>query len=239
MPDETNQSLASECEQTLQNDLSDQLFFELFKLILGWMRVITSRQMYRKLDVEQIAIDVLFELSLFVGKRELNVDVPTIESVFGICRSIAKRRVIDAVHAENCKKRAGGKQDLGADALSLCESKSIELENASNLAEFHELYSSLSEVLSPKSLRIVELRFENWSTKEIAKELGTTTRSVNRMRGVIQETVREFLKRTEVFDNRQQTTDAGRHVEKMSLSLTVEKFHFSCLESNCFPDLIM
>ena len=209
MPDETNQSFAAECEQTLQNDLPDQLFFELFTRVLGWMRVITSRQMYRKLDVEQIALDVLFELSLFVQERKRTVNVATIESVIGICRSIAKRWVIDAVDAENCKKRAGCKQDLGAEALALCESKSIEHENASNVAEFHELYSSLSEVLSPKSLRIVELRFENWSTKEIAKELGTTTRSVNRMRGVIRETVREFLKRTEVFttDNRQQTTD--------------------------------
>ncbi len=204
MPDGTSQSLRVLRQRTLQNDLPDQLFFELFTLVLGWMRLITSRQMYQKLDVEQIAIDVLFELSLFVGKRKLKVDEQTIESLLDICRSIAKRRVIDAVDAENCEKRAGDKQDVGEGALSLCVSKSIELENASNVAEFHELFSSLSEILSPKLLRIVELKLDNWSTKEIAMELGTTTRSVNRMQVVIQETVRKFLKCAEELDHRPQ-----------------------------------
>lgn len=70
--------------------------------------------MYRKLDVEQIAVDVLFELSLFVHNRKMTDDLPTTESLFGICRSIAKRRVIDSVHAENCKKRSGDKRNQGA-----------------------------------------------------------------------------------------------------------------------------
>ena len=115
------------------------------------------------------------------------------DDLWRLLATITTRKVIGTLRHESRRKRGGGKvlgesavidaNDPGAEGMAQFLSREPSAEAAT---EFAEAYDSLFERLADPTLKFIALRkLEGRTTDEVATELGTTRRTVDRKLGLI------------------------------------------------------
>lgn len=146
----------------------------------------------RSFDEEDVALSAFQSFCDRVGRGQFP-RLDDREDLWKVLATITTRKAVDMVRHQTRQKRGGGRtlgesavagpDDLGSAGLARFLSRDPSPEEA---AQFADQYDRLFERLDDPTLKTVALRrLEGYSSEEIAAELGTSARTVDRKLGLV------------------------------------------------------
>lgn len=130
---------------------------------------------------------ILLELLEKLRHRVNEVHIDGSETIL-LCYTITEHRAQNAVRDAHAQKRDCERESTEVDTAALPHRR--ECDRPDKIAEYNDLVSVISERLDPRHARVVELMVSGTLFKDIADELGITTRVLDGMRKSIKETAR-------------------------------------------------
>ena len=154
-------------------------FDRLLKLAVVWIRRFAISKYRHLLDLEALAIDVLFAMSQRLEDEIVGIDPIHQAKVLSLGRTIAKRRVLREIENLSAVKRQGLFQEVSL-RESLSGIHQNECQDDLLVIECDEIIDRLVTLLTIKQRRSLRLRIDGNSESHIASDLGITLRSVER-----------------------------------------------------------
>jgi RNA polymerase sigma factor (sigma-70 family) len=140
----------------------------------------------RAADEEDVALSAFHSFCDRVGRGQFPQLVDR-DDLWRLLVTITTRKVVESVRRQTRKKRGGGRVQgesamMNPDALDEGMAQVLSCEPAPEVAaEFAEDYERLIDKLEDPALKSVALRkLEGYSSEEIAAELGTSRRTIDR-----------------------------------------------------------
>jgi DNA-directed RNA polymerase specialized sigma24 family protein len=164
-----------------------RLWDRYFDRLVRLARTRLAGQNRRSFDEEDVALSAFNSFCVGVG-RGLFPRLADRNDLWRVLATITTRKVIASVRYQTRKKRGGG-DVLGASALGDVDDSTdanmtrlLSREPTPEAAtQFAEEYNRLFERLGDPVLRtIARLKLEGWTSEEIASDLGTTRRTIDR-----------------------------------------------------------
>ncbi len=178
------------CIDTEENRLlQEKLVLSLFRFVQNMIRGMLAERFRNHCDVEQLALDTLFELI------PIAINQPTLDSTewIPLSRTIALRNVCDAIKRLARRKRLGSARMTSYDV----QMHSSACDNPFQQAEANDLeWRILSEICQEHRM-VLKLRIAGLSCSEIAFQIGYSERTVERWMKVIQQATSRVMQSKE------------------------------------------
>ncbi len=158
-----------------------------------WILKTTSAKTIALIDTEVVVSESLRNLLSYLDKEEnKSIDL---KQTLCVCRTIAKRNVLDAKKKADCKRRSEGNTETTVDIESVADRSGNS--NPSDAVEIEDFNSVLVDSLDQQQRQVAKMIRMGNSYRVIAKKLDVCVGTVQTMLKEIETVARLKLKRSE------------------------------------------